>query len=100
MSAVVFPPTPSPLTTLYRLTMCLDSPFSLQNTTVINAKETCPYHVDIFQKRLQLRYKVEEYNAKILSRDNSFFKIKSGVIMKPYYQNGILNFALPKYVFK
>ena len=30
--------------------------------------------VDIFQKQLQLRYKVKEYNAKILSRDNIFYK--------------------------
>ena len=32
--------------------------------------------VDIFQKQLQLRYKVEEYNAKILSRD-TFILYKS-----------------------
>ena len=32
--------------------------------------------VDIFQKQLQLRYKVEEYNAKIISRD-TFILYKS-----------------------
>ena len=32
--------------------------------------------VDIFQKQLQLRYKVEEYHAKILSRDNLFYFTK------------------------
>ena len=30
--------------------------------------------VDTFQKQLQLRYKVQEYNAKNLSRDNIFYK--------------------------
>ena len=55
--------------------------------------------VDIFQKQLQLRYKVEEYHAKILSRDNLFYFIKSGVIMKHYFRNRIWNFALP-HIFK
>ena len=66
---------------------------------IYQCKRNMSLCVDIFQKQLQLRYKVKEYNAKILSRDLFFLIIKAGVVMKPYYQNRILNFALP-YIFK
>ena len=57
---------------------CLDSDNSVKTDEVFG-------FIVLFAKQLQLRYKVEEYHAKILSRDNLFYFIKAGVIMKPSF---------------